>query len=135
MKKDRQARILELSQALKAMDEPSRDRLIANVAREDPSLALELSKLFFKFEDLLQIEEPFLQRLFSQVQDTPLALALKTASDELKAKILKCLPARRAQSLQETLQSLGKRRLSEVQEAQTQLIELARSLGILEPQK
>jgi flagellar motor switch protein FliG len=56
-----------------------------------------------------------------------LTLALKTASETLKNTLLSCISKRAAQNVREEIEFLGPVKLSEIDAAQTQIIETARS--------
>jgi flagellar motor switch protein FliG len=55
-------------------------------------------------------------------------MALKTASEDLKAKIFRNLSQRAAQMLQEDISMMGPARLSEVEAAQQSILNVARRL-------
>ena len=57
-----------------------------------------------------------------------LLLALKTASDELKEKIFKNMSQRAAEMLKEDMEAMGPVRLSDVENAQQQIVNIARKL-------
>ena len=57
-----------------------------------------------------------------------LALALKTASDDLKQKIFKNMSERAAQLIQEDMQYMGPVRVSDVEAAQQKIVDVVRRL-------
>ena len=56
---------------------------------ENPEIADEVKKLMFVFEDRIMIDDRGIQQVLKEVDNKELALALKTASDELKERIFK----------------------------------------------
>jgi flagellar motor switch protein FliG len=57
-----------------------------------------------------------------------LAVALKTASERLKAALMACISKRAAETLNEEMSFLGPLRLKEIEAAQTKIIEVVRRL-------
>ncbi|MCX7935566.1 MAG: flagellar motor switch protein FliG, partial [Planctomycetota bacterium] len=57
-----------------------------------------------------------------------LALALKTASEELKAKIFKNMSERAATLIKEDMEFMGPVRLSDVEAAQQRIVDIVRRL-------
>ena len=54
---------------------------------EDPELVESIRRLMFVFEDILQVQDQGIQTVLKEVENDELALALKTASDDLKDKL------------------------------------------------
>jgi len=82
----------------------------------------------FVFEDLAGVNDQGIRELLKEVKSEDLTLALKTASEELKRKILGNLSKRAAQILEEDMSVMGPVRLSEVESAQQNIINAARRL-------
>ena len=70
-----------------------------------------------------------IQRVLREVNQRDLALALKGASEEVRAKILKNMSSRAAQTLQEEMALLGPQRLRVVEEAQQRIVAVVRALA------
>ena len=95
---------------------------------EDPELAEEIRKLMFVFEDLVFVDDKGIQSLLKEVDQSKLVIALKTAPEEIKAKLFKNMSGRAAQLLQEDLESLGPTKLSDVEKAQNEIVQKAKDL-------
>ena len=80
------------------------------------------------FEDLITIDDRSLQKVLSQVDTKTLSMALKTASDPIKEKLYGNLSKRAVQTVNEELELLGPRPLSEVEEAQKTILEVIKRL-------
>ena len=65
-----------------------------------------------------------IQAVLKEVDNEELALALKTASEELKQKIFKNMSERAAQLIAEDMQYMGPVRVSDVEAAQQKIVEL-----------
>jgi flagellar motor switch protein FliG len=113
---------------LNVMEGPERDKLLANLARQDPALAAELEKGMFTFEELLQYESRGIQELLRLTPRETLILALRTASEALKAHLFKNLSKRAVEALHEEVMSSGPRRRSEVEAAQRDILSIAKNL-------
>jgi flagellar motor switch protein FliG len=102
--------------------------LLEVIAERDADLSDEIKNLMFVFEDLLRLDDRSMQRVLRDVQMKELALALKTASEELKTKILSLMSTRAADTLNEEISFLGPVRLRDVEAAQTSIVRMVREL-------
>ena len=116
-------------QVLNRADRATEKRILLALETEDPELAQELRRRMFVFEDLVQLDDRSLQRA---VRDMDLAgdmpLALKVASAEVKAKILRNVSKRQGEMLGEAIDLLGPVRLREVEDAQQRIVSVIRRL-------
>jgi len=64
----------------------------------EPELVDNVKKLMFVFEDIIMIDERGIQGILKEVDNKELALALKTASEELKEKIFTNMSKRAAEA-------------------------------------
>lgn len=117
-----------VAEMLNVMDKNSEQSIMAKLEEKDPLLAEEIRKLMFVFEDIGKIDDRGIQTLLKEVPNDKLLLALKTANDEVKNKIFKNLSTRAAEMLQEDLSNMGPTRLSDVENAQQEIVNLARRL-------
>jgi flagellar motor switch protein FliG len=95
---------------------------------EQEELAEEIRRYLFTFEDLLGLEDRGVMTILKEVNTQELALALKAASDELKAKFFQNMSSRAAEMLQEELEIMGPARLRDVEGAQQRIIQVAKRL-------
>jgi len=95
---------------------------------EDPDLVEQIRRLMFVFEDILLVSDKGIQSVLKEIDNDELALALKTASDELKQKIFKNMSERAAQLIQEDMQYMGPVRVSAVEAAQQKIVDVVRRL-------
>ncbi len=96
--------------------------------KKDPILAEEIRKLMFVFEDIVKIDDKGIQTLLKEVPNDKLLLALKTANEEIRGKIFKNISQRAAKLLQDDLGNMGPARLSDVESAQVEIVNVARRL-------
>lgn len=95
---------------------------------EDPELANQIQKLMFTFEDLLRINDKGIQSLLREVSNDELGFALKTATEELKEHIFKNMSQRAADMIKEDMEYMGPVRLTEVEAAQRNIIDVVKKL-------
>jgi len=79
-------------------------------------------------EDILLVNDKGIQSVLKEIDNEELALALKTASEELKQKIFKNMSERAAQLIQEDMQYMGPVRVSDVEQAQQKIVDVVRRL-------
>jgi flagellar motor switch protein FliG len=113
---------------LNAMEKNASKSVLTSLEDRNPDLALSIRQKLFEFDDLRTLDQNTLQRVLREVQITDLALALKTASEELKAALLACITKRAAESVLEELSYMGPRKLREIESAQARVVEVVRRL-------
>ena len=82
----------------------------------------------FVFEDITTLDVRALQRLLREIEAKQLALALKAASEELKAKILGAMSQRAVGSLTEEMEMMGPVKMRDVEAAQITIVTQIRQL-------
>ncbi len=104
-------------------------RIIKALNKRDKQVAQSIEDEMFVFENLLELSEKDLGVLMRSVDNEQLVVALKGASDMLRTKILGCMSARAAQSLQDEMEERGPMRLTDVLDAQKAIIAEARGMA------
>ena len=117
-----------VAEMLNVMDKNTEKAIMARIEEKDPILAEEIRKLMFVFEDIIKIDDKGIQTLLKEVPNDKLLLALKTANEEIRNKIFKNISQRAAQLLKDDLANLGPSRLSDVESAQIEIVNVARRL-------
>jgi flagellar motor switch protein FliG len=98
------------------------------VSEKDPHLSDQIKNLMFVFEDLSSLDDKSLSRLLREVDVKQLALALKAASPDLKAKIMGTMSQRAVAGLKEEMEFLGPVKMRDVEAAQTDIVSKVRAL-------
>lgn len=98
------------------------------IEEEDPELAKQIQDNMFVFEDLLRIDVRGIQTLLREISNDDLALALRTSSDELKEHIFSNMSARASEMIKQDMEYAGPVRVSDVEAAQHNIIEVVRRL-------
>lgn len=117
-----------VAEMLNVMDKNTEKSIMSRIEEKDPILAEEIRKLMFVFEDINKIDDKGIQTLLKEVPNDKLLLALKTANEEIRGKIFKNISQRAAQMLKEDLSNMGPSRLSDVEHAQQEIVNVARRL-------
>lgn len=117
-----------VAEMLNVMDKNTETSIMSRLEEKDPLLAEEIRKLMFVFEDISKIDDRGIQVLLKEIPNDKLLLALKTAPEEIKAKVFKNLSVRAADMLREDLSNMGPSRLSDVEGAQQEIVNVARRL-------
>lgn len=117
-----------VAEMLNVMDKNTETAIMSRLEEKDPLLAEEIRKLMFVFDDIAKIDDRGIQALLKEVPNDRLLLALKTASEEIRNKIFKNISARAAEMLREDLGNMGPSRLSDVEGAQQEIVNVARRL-------
>ncbi len=91
-------------------------------------LASEIGESLYVFEDLLSLEDRYLQQLLSQVAIPDLAMALKGVDQHHREGVFRNLSERAATALREEMEYLGPVRRRDVEAAQEKFIEVANQL-------
>lgn len=117
-----------VAEMLNVMDKNTEQSIMSRLEEKDPLLAEEIRKLMFVFEDIGKIDDRGIQMLLKECPNDKLLLALKTANDEIRNKIFKNISARAAEMLREDLANMGPSRLSDVESAQQEIVNVARRL-------
>jgi len=102
--------------------------ILENIEKEDAKMALGIRNLMFTFEDLLGVPETGIRELLGQLDKKTLAMALRGASEELKNLIFKSMSTRAVDMLKEDMEVLGPVRTKDVNQAQHEIVEVARKL-------
>jgi flagellar motor switch protein FliG len=117
-----------VAEMLNVMDNNTEKAIMSRIEEKDPILAEEIRKLMFVFEDIVKIDDKGIQTLLKEIPNDKLLLALKTANEEIKLKIFKNISQRAATLLKDDLANMGPTRLSDVESAQVEIVNIARRL-------
>src|ERR1700761_754563 len=117
-----------VAEILNLADRSTEKGIMEGLEAEDPDLVEQIRRLMFVFEDILLVNDKGIQSVLKEVDNEELALALKTASDDLKQKIFKNMSERAAQLIQEDMQYMGPVRVSDVEAAQQKIVDIVRRL-------
>ena len=104
-------------------------RIMSALKDNDEDLMVAIQESMFVFDNLIMSDDKSMQIIIRSVDNEDLVLALKGADEPLSEKILSCMSTRAAANIKDELEALGPVRLTEVQEAQKRIINVARRLS------
>jgi flagellar motor switch protein FliG len=113
---------------LNRLDPNTGKAILETIEKDDPKLALSIRNLMFTFEDFLSVPETGIRELLGQLDKKTLALALRGASDELKAYIFKSMSSRAVEMLKEDMEVLGAVKSKDMTKAQQEVVAVGRKL-------
>lgn len=100
-----------------------------SITEIDEQLGQEIKELMFVFDNLKDINDRGMQALLREVSSDSLVVALKGADDSLKDKIFSNMSKRAAEMLRDDLETKGPVKLSEVQDAQKEILVIAQRMA------
>jgi flagellar motor switch protein FliG len=113
---------------LNAVDKNLSKSLLISLEERNPELGLAIRQKMFTFEDLASLDSIALQRVLREVEMRDLAVALKTASEQLKTVLLGSISKRAAETVAEEISFMGPLKLRDIEAAQLRIIEVLRRL-------
>ena len=117
-----------VAEMLNLADRATEKSIMEGLEAEDPDLVEQIRRLMFVFEDIMMVNDKGIQSMLKEVDNDDLALALKTASQDLKDKIFKNMSERAAQLIKEDMEYMGPVRVSDVEAAQQKIVDVVRRL-------
>ena len=113
---------------LNQVDRGTEKNILDKLEEDDPELVEEIKQRMFVFEDVVLLSDRAVQLVLRQVETHDLALALKTASDEVEDVITSNMSQRAAEMLEEDMEFMGPVRVREVEDAQQRIVNVIREL-------
>ena len=110
-------------------DRATEGRFMAALDERDRDGAERIKAMMFTFEDLVKLDPNGVQALLRCVEKTKLALAIKGASETLRDLFFSNMSERAGKILREDMDSMGPVRVSDVDEAQTAMVAVAKELA------
>ena len=104
-------------------------RIMKDIARDNKDLMQSIQESMFVFDNLILSDDRSLQTLLRATDAELLVLALKGADEPLREKLFGCMSKRAAANIQDEMEALGPVRLTEVQAAQKDIINVARKMS------
>lgn len=117
-----------IAEILNLIETTAEKNIMQSLEADDPDLAGEVKNMMFVFDDIILLDDRSIQRLLKEVETKDLSLALKAAAEEVKKKIFTNVSARVADLVKEEMEFMGPTRLSDVEAAQSRIVEAIRRL-------
>ncbi|MBR4718839.1 MAG: flagellar motor switch protein FliG [Lachnospiraceae bacterium] len=113
---------------LNTVDRSTEKHIMETLEIDEPELADEIRKKMFVFEDILLLDDRAIQRVLRDVDNGDLAIALKSANEEVQNAIFNNLSKRLAVMIREDMEFMGPVRMKDVEEAQQKIVNVIRRL-------
>ncbi len=111
------------------LDRQSENRFISSLEDRNRESAEKIKALMFTFEDLEKLDGTAVQTLLRTVNKDKLGVALKGASEVLRDLFFTNMSERAGKILKEDMEAMGPVRLSDVDEAQAEIVVTAKDLA------
>jgi len=119
-----------LANILNRADRATERNVIELLEVQNPQLAEEVRELMFVFEDIVNLEDRAIQRILREVDTKDLAMSLKGTKEDVKEKIFKNMSERAQAMLRDEMEYMGPVRAKEVQENQSKIVGVIRTLEV-----
>ena len=113
---------------LNTVDRGTEKHIMETLEIDEPELADEIRKKMFVFEDILTLDDRSIQRVLREVDNNELAIALKSANEDVQNAIFNNLSKRLAAMIREDMDFMGPVRMKDVEEAQQKIVNIIRKL-------
>ena len=118
-----------MAEIFNSLDRGTENHFMTLLEERNRDSADKIKSLTFTFEDLAQLDASGLQTLLRGVDKDKLGIALKGSSDSLKDIFFTNMSERAAKILREDMAAMGPVRLSDVDDAQLEIVNTAKQLA------
>lgn len=118
-----------MAEIFNSLDRNTENRFMTLLEERNRDSAERIKALMFTFEDLQKLDPGGVQTLLRAVDKDKLGIALKGASEQIKELFFGNMSERAAKILKEDMAALGPVRLRDVDDAQMEMVNLAKDLA------
>ncbi len=118
-----------MAEIFNSLDRNTENRFMTLLEERNRDSAERIKALMFTFEDLQKLDPTGVQTLLRNVDKDKLGIALKGSSDQIKELFFGNMSERAAKILREDMAALGPVRLRDVDDAQMEMVNLAKDLA------
>lgn len=109
-------------------DRQTESKFMEMLEKVNAEAAEKIKSLMFTFDDMLKVDSVGIQAILKSIDKSRLALALKGTSEDVRKKFVDNMSQRAAKILQEEIEGMGPVKLKDVDEAQGEIISVAKDL-------
>jgi len=118
-----------IATVLNSIDRGTEKFILEELNKKDPVLSEEIRNCMFVFEDIVSLDSMDIQRLLQNIDTGDLLIALKGASKEIVDAFYENMSVRMRETMEEESKYLRGVRLSDVEDRQQKIVQLARTLA------
>ncbi|MCK9275557.1 MAG: flagellar motor switch protein FliG [Syntrophales bacterium] len=116
------------AEILNRMSRSAEGAILDLLEKKNPELSAEIRHHMFSFDDIFKLDDKSIRELLQEVSSDDLSRALKVADPHLREKVFSNMSKRAAEMLKEDLEVLPPIRVSEIEQSQRNIIDIARKL-------
>ena len=124
----RSAKKPEIVNLLNEIEQEIWTEILDEMREFNEDTSIEVKNLMFVFEDIITLDDRYVQEFLKEIDSKELTLSLKAASEDVKQKIFGNMSKRAATGIIEDMEYMGPVKLSEVEEAQQRVVDVIRRL-------
>lgn len=128
----KEIRMKTIADIISGMDRSMERAITDFIEKRDPKLSEEIRKRLFVFEDITAVTDEGLRKALTGIDALEIALALKTAPFDVRNKVLGNLSQRVKDGVQEEIDAMGPKKLSDVEGAQQKLVDAIKQIDVQE---
>lgn len=117
------------AEILNFMESSSESEILDQIREADPDMSQKIQDNMFVFDNLLEIDDRGVQMLLREISSESLIVALKGADESMREKFFKNMSKRASEMMRDDLEARGPVKLSEVEQAQKEILAIARRLA------
>jgi len=114
---------------LNNLDSPIESSVLEEMGKLDAGVTEKVNELMFVFENLMDLDDRGMQRLIREISVDSLVIALRGVDQELQERFFKNMSTRAADMLKEDMEAKGPVKVSDVEEAQKDILSIATRLA------
>ncbi len=114
---------------INALDKEKGESILGQIREKNEELSDRIQEMMFVFDALLNVDDRGIQSLLREISNDLLVVALKGCDPAIADKIFGNMSKRAAALLREDMEAKGPIRLSEVEEAQKDILDVAKRLA------
>ena len=118
-----------MAEIFNSLDRNTESKFLTALEERNRDSAEKIKQLMFTFEDLVRLDSSGIQTLLRHVEKDKLAQALKGASEPIQELFFSNMSSRAGKMLKEDIEGLGPVRLKDVEDAQNEVVILAKELS------
>ena len=112
-----------------SLDRNTENRFMSALEERNRESAERIKSLMFTFDDLVRVDAAGIQMLLRQIEKDQLAIALKGAAADVGDLFFANMSERAGKMLREDMEAMGAVRLKDVDEAQANVVQVAKALA------